>query len=107
MSVQTASVDKKKIASTIAIAEIFETIQGEGKFIGTPALFIRTGECNLACSWCDTPYTWKKGQTTYTTKSYEEVFTQVNESPMRHIVITGVEPMLHQEFILALRKKNP
>ena len=42
------------------IAEIFESIQGEGPWAGTSSLFIRTSGCNLRCSFCDTPYTsWK------------------------------------------------
>ncbi len=102
MSVQTVNESK-----TILIAEIFETIQGEGKWVGTPAFFIRTGMCNLTCSWCDTPYTWKEGETTYTKQTHEEVFQRVEKSPIQHIVVTGGEPMLHQEFILALRKRNP
>lgn len=93
--------------TAIEIAEIFETIQGEGRFVGTPALFIRTGMCNLQCSWCDTSYTWKAGETTYVKKTHEEVFRIVEKSKINHIVITGGEPMLHQEFILALRKRNP
>lgn len=102
MSVQAANVIK-----TIEIAEIFETIQGEGRWVGTPALFIRTGMCNLACSWCDTPYTWKAGETTYKKQTYEEVFERVENSKIPHVVVTGGEPMLHQEFILALRTRNP
>ena len=31
-------------------AIIFPTIQGEGPFAGTPAIFIRLGGCNLACA---------------------------------------------------------
>ena len=38
------------------IVEIFESLQGEGWNTGMPAVFIRLGKCNLACSWCDTDY---------------------------------------------------
>lgn len=31
------------------ISEIFYSIQGEGKFIGTPSVFLRVGLCNLQC----------------------------------------------------------
>lgn len=106
---------EKEKNNTIEIAEIFSSLQGEGKFTGTPAIFIRTGMCNLACSWCDTPYTWKKGETTYKKKTYEEVFAKIdqlltkkfqkNRTP--HLVITGGEPLLHQNFIFELRKQFP
>ncbi|MEK7545041.1 MAG: 7-carboxy-7-deazaguanine synthase QueE [Patescibacteria group bacterium] len=88
----------------IPIAEIFESIQGEGSYAGTPALFIRTGKCNLACSWCDTPYTWKKGFETYTDWPVEKVLKQIKKSKIRHFVITGGEPMLHQPFIAEIRR---
>ena len=37
------------------IAEIFPSLQGEGKNQGKPCLFIRLAGCNLRCRWCDTP----------------------------------------------------
>ena len=37
------------------IAEIFSSLQGEGKNQGKPCLFIRLAGCNLHCRWCDTP----------------------------------------------------
>ena len=38
------------------IAEIFRSIQGEGRLTGTESLFVRTSGCNLRCRYCDTPY---------------------------------------------------
>ena len=38
--------------------EIFHSIQGEGVSAGTPTVFLRLATCNLACTWCDTRYTW-------------------------------------------------
>src|ERR1700694_98677 len=42
--------------STVKIAEIFYSIQGEGVLAGVPSVFVRTSGCNLRCTWCDTPY---------------------------------------------------
>lgn len=43
----------------IRVSEVFgPTIQGEGPHAGRRVWFVRTGLCNLSCSWCDTPYTW-------------------------------------------------
>lgn len=42
---------------TLQVHSIFETIQGEGPFCGTPCVFIRLAGCNLQCPQCDTDYT--------------------------------------------------
>ena len=34
-------------------------MQGEGPHVGRTTLFVRFGECDLRCRWCDSPHTWK------------------------------------------------
>ncbi len=45
--------------------EIFHTLQGEGRSVGAPAVFVRSSLCNLHCRWCDTDYTWNWVGTNY------------------------------------------
>jgi 7-carboxy-7-deazaguanine synthase len=40
----------------LQLAEIFYSVQGEGMWTGTPAVFVRLAGCNLACTFCDTDY---------------------------------------------------
>jgi organic radical activating enzyme len=47
---------KKSNGLKLDVQEIFSTFQGEGIFTGYPAIFIRLGGCNLACSFCDTDF---------------------------------------------------
>lgn len=74
------------------IAEIYHTIQGEGKLVGVPSVFIRTSGCNLRCVWCDTPYaSWSpEGDV----QSVDAIIEQVATHPTRYVVITGGEPMI-------------
>src|SRR5215470_2594838 len=76
----------------VRISEIFYSIQGEGRLLGMPSVFIRTSGCNLRCVWCDTPYTsWKPEGKDW---SIERILHQIEDYPSRHVVITGGEPLL-------------
>lgn len=78
------------------IAEVFASLQGEGILAGTPSFFIRTSGCNLRCRWCDTPYTsWEpEGRRV----SVAELVAKARDSGLRHVVITGGEPLLQREL---------
>jgi 7-carboxy-7-deazaguanine synthase len=41
------------------LVEIFSSVQGEGPYVGERTLFVRFGECDLRCRWCDSPHTWR------------------------------------------------
>ena len=77
------------------IAEIFESRQGEGLLTGQASLFVRTSGCNLRCWFCDTPYTsWSpEGDD----RSVDDIVELCRESTLRHVVVTGGEPMMWPE----------
>ena len=104
----------------LEINEIFgPTIQGEGKLVGTPSIFIRFGRCNFSCVGfaveyetpsgvkkcaCDSYYAvdtaFKENWTKY--KSYDEIVSEVDKLMSIYpydykidIVITGGEPLLY------------
>lgn len=70
------------------INEIFYSLQGEGYYTGTPAVFLRMSGCNRKCDFCDTAHT------TYTEMTAAEIVAQIATFPTRHLVITGGEPTL-------------
>ncbi len=76
------------------VNEIFYSIQGEGKFTGTPAIFIRLAGCNLACGFCDTEHRLHKEYTE------NEIMREIAGYKAKHVVITGGEPMLQLTFSL-------
>jgi 7-carboxy-7-deazaguanine synthase len=84
------------------IAEVFGSIQGEGKYVGTPQLFIRFYGCNLRCSYCDTKL---KKYSVYTVPCLAQ---EVIRHKVRFISFTGGEPLLQvdflKEFILQTKK---
>src|SRR5258708_31644187 len=79
------------------IAEIYQSLQGEGLLTGVPSVFVRASGCNLRCWFCDTPYTsWRPEGRDMST---DEIVAQVEEWDTRHVVVTGGEPMLFAELI--------
>jgi len=86
------------------IVSIFHTIQGEGPFAGEPAIFIRLGGCNLACTFCDTEFD------EYQNWELNSIITKVDEisNHTKLIVITGGEPFRQpiNALCIALLEKN-
>ena len=81
-------------------SELFHTIQGEGQLIGVPSVFFRTSYCNLRCVWCDTPYTsWHPEDRDITVAESVAAITQYR---CKHVVITGGEPFIQNEALIAL-----
>jgi 7-carboxy-7-deazaguanine synthase len=74
------------------VSELFYSIQGEGKLVGMPSVFVRASGCNLRCTWCDTPYaSWEpQGEDV----GVEEIARRVGAFGARHAVLTGGEPMI-------------
>lgn len=70
------------------VNEIFYSVQGEGHFTGTPAVFVRLSGCNQSCSFCDTQHQ------SFTEMSEADIVAAALQYPARHLVITGGEPTL-------------
>lgn len=76
------------------VLEVYASVQGEGRFIGTPSTFVRFAGCNLACSYCDTKYAWDSKAGLELTPA--EIVSEVRDRERQHVVLTGGEPLMQQ-----------
>lgn len=81
------------------VNEIFCSLQGEGRWTGTPAVFLRLSGCNLRCHFCDTTHE------TGVEMSVADILSDVSRFGVKHIVITGGEPtmQINGELLTALK----
>jgi 7-carboxy-7-deazaguanine synthase len=87
----------------LQLSEIFYSIQGEGTWTGTPAVFVRLAGCNLACDFCDTDYAIRS------IAAVDDVLHAVRAAggDCPSVILTGGEPLAQAEapaLIDALRR---
>lgn len=78
----------RDIGLVLDVHSIFHTIQGEGPFTGSPAVFVRLAGCNLRCPGCDTDYT--EGRQLLSVADI--LFNVQAYRPNGLVVVTGGEP---------------
>ncbi len=79
----------------LTVCEIFKSIQGESSFAGLPFTIVRLTGCNLRCTYCDTHYAWAEGEQ----MSVGDVVQAVEELGMKHVLVTGGEPLLQSSSL--------
>jgi len=95
----------------INVSETFYSLQGEGKTMGIPSVFLRLQSCNLLCQWeCDTIEVWKKGNP-YTPEQLLELFNKEGYIKQlqnnAHLILTGGEPLLQQDAFIEFYRLLP
>ena len=94
--------------SVYRVAEIFESINGEGIYAGSLAVFVRLNGCNLNCGYCDTKWAISKAGE-YNLMETDEIVRKILEFGSKRVTLTGGEPLCHdnvEELIDAISKKG-
>lgn len=79
------------------VAEIFESINGEGMKVGELSVFIRFVGCNLCCEYCDTKWV-NEPDASYIEMELEEIVEKVQSYHVKNVTITGGEPLLRKDI---------
>lgn len=80
------------------LSEIFTSIQGESLFAGKKCRFYRFSNCNLDCTYCDTPH--KNVKKINMTQG--QIIDDIINNNCRLIEFTGGEPLLNQDYIISI-----
>lgn len=91
----------KKIDGKLPVMEQFYTLQGEGRYSGQAAYFIRLSGCDVGCHWCDVKESWDIEDNQFV--SIDSIIEEVLESETKIVVITGGEPFTHDLSELTLK----
>ncbi len=87
------TIKNKNIKGKIPVLEEFYSIQGEGFNTGKASYFIRTGGCDLACSWCDSKESWD--HTAHQYIDINEIIKRINKTSVNTVIVTGGEPLIY------------
>ncbi len=82
------------------IVEIFHSVQGEGFHAGIPHVFVRFGNCNLRCEWCDTDFL------TFEEMEVNEIVEEVLSFGCDRVIFTGGEPAMQDLSTIGMELKK-
>lgn len=90
----------KNIDSKVAlpVMERFYTIQGEGRYSGRAAYFIRLAGCDVGCVWCDVKESWDAE--IHPLLTIDEIVAEIKLTSTEFVVITGGEPAMYNLTML-------
>jgi organic radical activating enzyme len=82
------------------ITEVFDSVQGEGLYVGEKQLFVRFFGCNLRCKFCDTRLS------RFIDYEPQELFEELRlyEDDYHSVSFTGGEPLLQVDFLKEVLK---
>ena len=84
----------------LRITEVFLSLQGEARDAGWPTVFVRLTGCPLRCGYCDTAYAFHGGEW----RSIDELVAEVRACGVRHVCVTGGEPLAQKRCLLLLER---
>ena len=96
--------EKYQSGKVSPIMEHFYTIQGEGRFAGWPAYFIRLAGCDVGCVWCDVKESWDASK--HPDLEVDKLIEQIKKTPAKVVVITGGEPAIYPLDYLTVNLQN-
>ena len=82
------------------IVEIFHSVQGEGFHAGIPHVFVRFGNCNLRCEWCDTDFL------TFKEMEVNDIVEEVLSFGCNRVIFTGGEPAMQDLSTIGMELKK-
>jgi 7-carboxy-7-deazaguanine synthase len=87
-------------ADRLKITEVFLSLQGEARDAGWPTVFVRLTGCPLRCQYCDTTYSFFGGEW----RSIDDLLDEVAAHGVRHVCVTGGEPLSQKRCLDLLRR---
>ena len=100
MNVDTAAAAGAESADRLKITEIFLSLQGEARDAGWPTVFVRLTGCPLRCQYCDTAYAFHGGEW----RDIDGILAEVAGHGVRHVCVTGGEPLAQKRCLDLLRR---
>ncbi len=90
----------------LLLSERFVSLQGEGVSTGVPSAFLRLGNCNLSCVYCDTPYTWDEQRFDLASElvpfEVGDLAEWISVEAPGRLILTGGEPLLQHKLLTSL-----